>query len=605
MIRAHYVKHNEGTRIPRRFVFLDTEAHEVKTADERRQTFRLAVTAFDRSDTHDYSWAQTKWATHRTPAALWQTIDGYTRTKSRTVVVAHNLAYDLRIARCFDELPTLGWKLHRLSLQDRAVNAVFRRDGRSLVLVDSMAWLPMALQKIAALVAMEKLPLPDFAASDDTWERRCITDVAILRTAYLHLVKWVLSDDLGNWQRTGAGMAWSNWRHRHYTHRVLIHSEPEAQAAETESIYTGRCEAWQHGKLPKGSYYEWDLPLAYARVARDIAIPVRLAGGTNHRSLTYKPINTDKGRRLILANVYTEQPTLPVRDKEGIRWPIGQLSGWWWDVELENARQHGAEVAMRRSYTYAARPALAEWADWVINVVEGESPEYDALQRAAVKHWARALVGKFATRYTPWEPYGPAIDYDVEQHPIYDATADKLGKLLTIGGDSFVGWAPQYSSDAFPAVMATVMAECRVRLWRIMATAGFANLAYVDTDSVIVNEEGHALLNAATEDGKLWGLRHKDTYKMLKVLGPRQIIVNGKQRIAGIPRKATNVGHGKWIGETWQGLSAALAEGRYDSVVIRPADWKPKGTDRRRLHLPGGATAPVPMTATEPLKATG
>ncbi|MGH3571191.1 MAG: hypothetical protein ACRDUW_05080 [Pseudonocardiaceae bacterium] len=264
----------------------------------------------------------------------------------------------------------------------------------------------------------------------------------------------------------------------------------------------------------------------------------------------------------------------------------------------------GATIVVHRSYVYAARPALSEWADWCIGVVERGDGDYSEVQRAAVKHWARALVGKFATRYTPWEPFGRSMEYGVEQHPIFDMDTQRLGKMLTVGDDAFVGWEALYSSDAFPAVMAVVMAEARVRLWTLMQIAGTGTVAYVDTDSLIVNEEGSAALDAFVRDHGGWGLRLKGTYKRLTILGPRQLVVNGQQRIAGVPRKATNAGHGKWVGETWQGLNAAFNAGTTNRVIITPADWQPKGTDKRRLHLPGGLTAPMTIHDADEMNAT-
>src|SRR5579863_2582163 len=117
----------------------------------------------------------------------------------------------------------------------------------------------------------------------------------------------------------------------------------------------------------------------------------------------------------------------------------------------------------------------------------------------------------------------------------------------------------RYSQDACPAVMAVVMAECRVRLWRLMMTAGLENVVYVDTDSVITNPEGASRLALLSECKEQWGLRLKDSYKHLTILGPRQLVVNGQQRIAGVPRKASNIGDGYWLGERWQTLPTALA----------------------------------------------
>lgn len=593
MIRAHNIKANETSRVPRRWVFLDTEAQEKVTERERVQTFRLAVTAFDRSDTDTLKPIATQWQTHESPTQLWSYIANHTRRRSRTVVVAHNLAYDLRISDAFTCLAAEGFTMSRLAVHQRAVSASFRRGDRTLLLVDSMSWLPMALDKVGALVALDKMPLPAFTDCDDAWERRCRRDVEILRTAYLGLVEWVRSSDLGNWQKTAAGMAWANWRHCHYTHTVTVHDDERAQEVESQSAYTGRCEAWRHGEHTGEKWVEWDLPLAYPRIAQAVKIPTNLQGTVTRGDWpTYLRMIRNR-RALIRADVSTELPTLPVRQGDRTLWPVGQFEGWWWDCELVNAAEHGAEIRPRCAYIYTARDALREWAEWIIHAVESPTSGLSSLQRAAVKTWARALIGRFATRFTTWEPQGRAIDPGVGVHPIADLGLNRVGKVLTIGDEQWVGWDESFGTDACVSIMAAIMAECRVRLWQLMTTAGLDNVAYVDTDSLIVNAEGSNRLRALVANGGGWGLRVKARYRHLTVLGPRQLIVEHRPRVAGIPKGAELHPSNVWIGETWEGLDTALSRGRQNQVVIRPGVWRLKGRDNRRTHLPNGLTAPL------------
>lgn len=582
--------------MPRRWVFMDTEANESRSLDDRVQTWRLGVTAFDRNDTESKEWADTKWVTHHTPASLWETVDSYTRTKARTVVVAHNVAYDLRIGEGFVHLPALGWSLSQLALHERSMSATFRRSSATLVLCDSMSWLNLALAKIGPMVSIDKPDLPSFDGPEDEWENRCRADVAILRAAWLDLLSWIRDDDLGNWQRTGAAMAWANWRHRHYTHRVLVHSEQDAQDAESESTYTGRCEAWRHGSLPTGGWTEWDLPLAYARVAADVTVPVKLIGHRTKVPAKWVVAAPERRRVLAFARVTTSAPVLPYRGPHGVLWPTGTFEGWWWDAEIREALEAGADVSVGHAWIYRAAPALADWARWVISVAEAPAGSISEVRRAVAKHWSRALIGRFATRYTPWEPYGLAPEPGVGVHPIYDIPNDRLGEILTLGDEQFVGWEKEYGSDAVPSINAVVLSEARSRLWRLMLVAGLENVAYVDTDSLIVNRAGSELLEAFTAAGGGWGLRPKSDHRLLEVYGPRQLVTAGSPRVAGLPRQPERIGPNRWAGDQWEGLAAALAKGHTDRVVIRRAAFTLRGVDNRREHLAGGLTAPFDVS---------
>ena len=119
-----------------------------------------------------------------------------------------------------------------------------------------------------------------------------------------------------------------------------------------------------------------------------------------------------------------------------------------------------------------------------------------------------------------------------------------------------------------------------------MRHAGLENVAYCDTDGLLVNSEGSHRLDAAG----LPGLRPKQRYRRIEVLGPRQLVIEGRLKAAGIPSRAVRVGDQTWRGEVWRSLPVALGAGETDTVVIASRTWDVAGVDHRRAHLPGGLT---------------
>lgn len=595
---AHWIRHNKTSRVPRRWIYLDTEAHVAHELTHQRQSWRLGVTCFERCDNRKGEWTNGEWHFWTDPVQLWEYVSACTTKRARTVVLAHNLGYDLRISRALLVLPTLGWRVDLLTVGGRTVTLTLRRDGASLVLCDFASWVPRKLDDVGAMVGLGKLPLPDEDASQGEWFARCERDVEILRRANREVLDWIVRDDLGNWQRTGAGFAYSNWRHRHLDDKVLVHNDPEARAAEVAAIATGRCEAWRHGELPGRTWYEWDLPAAYPRVGLSTRLPVQLSGHDEHPDWQrWRRIKKD-WRVLYHATVDTPQPTLPVHTDAGWCWPVGELTGWYWDVELRNAEREGATVSVDHAVFYRASFALKDWASWVVPFVEQPANGATELQRAVAKHMGRALVGRFGAKYPRWDAFAPAAAGELEVRGYYDCDSGRQGRMLTVAGQTYVSTAEDYVADACPALLGAIMAECRVRLWRIMSTAGFDNLAYVDTDSAIVNLRGHRQLAAAVESGQLWGLRLKARHRDLEVLGPRQLILEDRGRIAGVAAGARRVDKSTFAGERWDGLTTTLASGTPDVVVVRSTRWRVRGRDNRRRHLPGGLTAPLVATET-------
>jgi hypothetical protein len=248
---------------------------------------------------------------------------------------------------------------------------------------------------------------------------------------------------------------------------------------------------------------------------------------------------------------------------------------------------------LHHAVLYKAAPALKQWAWWVLNLVNNPDVAATPLQRALAKHFSRAFIGRFGAKFPLWEPFGAASTPGIDLAGFYDFDSGQMGKMLTVGGESFIGLEKEWVADANPAIMGAVLSACRQRLWQIFEAAGFENIVYCDTDSVIVNGDGHNNLSRWTSHGEGWGLRVKGQYNRLELLGPRQMIVEGRGRISGLPKRASRSSANEWVGERWDGVQTSLGSGQPDVVVVRDVVWRVNGIDRRRLHLAGGATAPV------------
>lgn len=597
MPTAHWIRANEESRAPNRWVWLDTEAIEADQDGAKVQTWRLGVTAADWLNERSRRWQGPEWRRHETPGDLWDYVEGFTRPAMRTIVAAHNMGYDVRIAQAIPQLQQRGWDLVRWQVGDQGCVLRWRRADRSLWLIDSYSLLPVSIGELGSLVQLPKEELPGWDADEAEWWRRCETDVAILRAGMLHLVQWVREGDLGNWQPTAGSMAWANWRHRHYSEVVLVHDDDDAREAERAAAYTGRCEAWRHGRLPGKGWVEWDFPLAYPRVCLDTPLPTILRGRIIEPRLGLVLNDNPRQRVLSFVEVEAETPMLPARNDQRTLWPVGTFSGWYWDNELKAAVACGAKVRPKVAYRYTASYALADWAEAVIAIVEDDGSSYDAVQRLAAKAWARALIGRFGTRYWAWEDWG-ADDVDgVRMDWLVDFDTRQVGRMLHVAGKLFGADAMQEGANSCPAIMSAIMAECRVRLWQAMGVASWPNIGYCDTDSLIVNPAGHDALAVWVEQGGGWGMRAKSTWDRIEVVAPRQLVLDGHHRVSGVSRGAQRVARRSWVGERWEGLASAAEAGRSDRVIIRPTAWTLSGVDNRRQHLPGGVTGPFRLPA--------
>lgn len=586
--RAHYVGHNSTTRVPRSFVYLDTEAHRTAHGKREVQSFRLAVAAYDTTYQHKKGNRPREWHDSVDTGDLWEWITGRCRAKSRTVLVAHNLAYDLRISDAFTRLPALGWSFKAGRVDDGQAWMIFRNGDRTLACVDSLSWVPVSLAKLGELVGIGKLDPPDEEDTEDAWFARCRRDVEILAEVWTRLMAWIETDDLGNWKLSGAGQSWAAFRHRFMAHRMLVHEDDDARNAERDAAHTGRCEAWSHGHMVHGPYTEWDFTTAYAVIGAECAVPIKLAGEMHAPTLERVLVAAERRAVLCEVEVTTDVPILAQRTDKGIRWPVGTFTTTCWENELGAALAVGARCRVARAWAYRRAPALRGFCEWVLDGLDGTRGEVDPVVRVALKHWSRALIGRTAARWSKWEPWGQAPTTAVHLGRVHDASAGEVYSMLQLGTQLIRQTGAPDNPDAMVAVMSWVMAESRRRLWNAMQVAGIPNVLYVDTDSLIVNSCGSSALSSAS----IRGLRVKGEWSSIEILGPRQIIPGASLRAAGVPRGAVKVADGVYEAPVWSGLSRSLTSGQSNTVEVATRTFRLRGVDNRRRHLADHATAP-------------
>lgn len=584
--------------MPRRLVFVDTEAYGARNPFGHVQSWALAVACF-RSQRPDRA-ASEQWGTYDDPSMLWQAVDAYVGKSGRTVLWTHNLGYDARIAEVFEALPAMGYTLVAHNLIGKGCWLMWRRGRASLTMVDSTSVFPCELVRLGVHLGLPKLPLPPASARGIGLYSRCWRDVEILRAAVLAYLGWLETEDLGNWQLTGAGQSWATFRHRFMDRRLLVHDDTDALTAERRAMWTGRCEAYWHGALGFQVVHEWDLSLAYARIARDHSVPVRLLGPMPEGYDWQRVLSMESTALLAECTVTTEAPVVPTHEDGRILWPVGTFTTTLWDVEIREAIAAGATVTVHKGWLYRKAPALKQWAEWIIAQLDNLGELKDHWLYIVLKHWARALIGRFAMTYTKWEPYAEAPSAMVRAHVVYDTDTNESFRTVQIGQTIWRDAGVREWGESMPMVTGYIQAIARVRLWTLLKEAPAQSVLYCDTDSVLVTDMHSVHMQAVADSHPEWGLRLKRSWQGFAVWGPRQIVTGESVRIAGVPSKAHRVEPRVFRGEVWESLQGAIGKGRPGAVHIRNRMWNVIGRDRRRDGPELGWTQPfrLPHTGT-------
>lgn len=596
--RAHWLKRNHALRFPHRWVVLDTESLAHTNGDLERQGWRLAVASRWRDDTKRDS--EPTYAGFTTPGEMWEWVSEWTKPGYRTVLWCHNLSYDLRISQAFHILPDQGWEMEWCNLDRQVSTARWRRGKATLLMCDLFTWCPWPLQKLGADLGIAKPNLPANDDSEAAWFARCRADVEITTAAVRELLGWAKENELGSWQPSGAGMAWAWWRHRHLEDDILIHEDSEAIGAEREAMHTGRCEAFVHGDPVPGRFTEWDMHLAYLRVAREASLPARLAAVYPEPSREIYDVGARYYARLCRVRVKTDVPVLPTRHDGVIIWPTGEFVTTVWDVELDEALAAGASVDIDKMWCYRRAPFLRSWAAETYDLLEGSAAQTPPIVRRWLKHQSRALIGRLAVRYPSWEPFGGNPMRWCGLSRFADLTDASTTRMLALGDRTWLETEPAEGECSLPQATGWIMAACRTRLWRTLQALDPDTVAYCDTDSIVVDAKGSKALAAFALANPDLGWRRKRRNCQLRLWGPRQLELEGATRLAGIPKRAERAGEGLWRGAVWNSLAAALEAGTADQVHVTGRLWRIAHTDKRRQGGPNGPTEPHRLSLDAP-----
>lgn len=593
----HNVKPNETTRLPREYLFLDAQATYRRKGTGSVQTWRMASACY--VSARKGRKAVERLAEYRTPQALWRDVTASARQDGRTVMWAHNLGQQARITGVFKWLPQLDWKLVGHNITPRGTWLEWRREKATLCMTDTFSIFPATLATIGAWFGLGKSRMLTDTDDMTAWRKRSQHNLEIIKTAVTAYLDWIESEDLGNWQITGPGQSWAAFRHKFLTHKLTVHDDEQALAAERRAMWAGRCEAYWHGELKTESVHEFDFTRAYARIARDYSVPTRLMGpmprGYNWRQIA----NSRTVALLAECEIRTTVPVVPTYHEGRIIWPTGTFHTVLWDVEIWAALQEGAEVTVTQGWLYRKSPALKSWAEWLFNRLDATEAEVPAWQKSVLKHWSRALIGRLAMTYQNWEEYAESPTLGVSRAQVYDRDTGELFDMMQVGHDIFRETGRVEWQNSMPMITGYVQAIARVHLWEVLSALPPRTAIYADTDSILCTDAGLPHLEkVAREYGKA-DLRPKRTWRGFAVYGPRQIVTGERVRVSGVPITAVQLDKRVFLGEVSDSLASALRKGALNEVITKGRKWHVHGSDHRRKGSGFGWTEPHHIDITE------
>lgn len=531
---------------------------------------------------------------------FWDWVDDRCIASEPTMLINHNIGYDLMVLGWDAAMTERGWKAEKIIIPEPsgpfAVTWKRTDDGATLRMLNLANWWGMRpLATIGAIVGAPKGTIDPTApryrharVDTDPWrelELYCAQDCQVVADAYAMWVRFCQDHDLGPFAITQAGQALAAFRHRFSRHEITVHTQARAIALERAAYLGGRTEVFRMGRI-SGDVHVVDVNSLYPYVMAEHRYPSKLRGVVGALSREELVGLIDAGYGVIArVDVDTAVPVVPTRHEGRLVYPIGQFETALCTPEVATAIDAGVINNIKEVAIYDMAPLFKDYVTELYALRREYHSQKNMVWYEIVKVFLNSLYGKFGQANFEWHDTHEemALRLPAGTHTIVDAQTGERITIRTLGGTC------QRKSDqrveghhSFVAVAAHVTAHARTHISNLRHVARPGNVYYCDTDSLFVNDAGLQALSGYVDAERLGALKLETTASGVTINGLKDYEIGKKKKLKGIRRDAVAVGDGSYRQTQFRGIAGALRAGepgvaRVGQVTKRPTGKYHKG----------------------------
>src|SRR5487761_2151732 len=486
--KVHYLPKNEKVWTPPAVAFIKAITEPIPDSDpevlrlvgwQARAVYRRDVPA---------GHPDAKWSAGRTPAELAEWLTAAMRGRDTMWIFTHNAALDIVTSRLPLRLVDLGWEITEAAISGAAPWLRMARNSKHITIVDSFSWLPHTVTDLADHLG--KNPPQRFKReTTQSWQARSTRfDLEIACGAMLTLMDWWDQQELGRWSISGPGCGWNAMRHVPTFGRVVIDPTPAGVASDRPAIHGGRRGAWMVGTRSLGPFLELDFVNACPSVAAALPLPIQRTKAFQSMALDNWRLHSDRWGIIAECELVSDVPRWPVRFRGGTFCPVGRFRAYLAGPEIADALRLDCLASIGPGYTHQLGHYLQPWARWILAATHDRSEGVPPETRLVAKAWSRSVIGKWAARSYERVNLGHSPESDWGYTEGWDHDTQQRGSLISLAGAQWWAGPSGDAEQSYPAVLAWVESETRVRLTRVIEALGEGAVLQCDTDGLIVSE---------------------------------------------------------------------------------------------------------------------
>lgn len=534
----HLLTPNKQTFKPSLHIFFDIET-DVGDFEEnwREHRFKLGWALFWRRESKDRK-DNLEWYEIEDKEGFWEWVEKHARSKTRLVLVAHNIDYDAFVTGAFVILPEYGWSLTRFYSGSGVSIYTWRKKSKTIQFVDNSNWFKGPLAEWGKVVGLPKLEVDPLTAGPEDLSRYCKRDVEILYHLWQWWYRFTEEHDLGSWGVTLPSQAFLAFRHRFMKDKIFIHNDPEVLSLERQAYHGGRTECFQVGEFTEGPFYKMDVNSMYPWAMWGFPYPTSLRGYAKEVSLKDLRYYLSKYAVIAEVSVFCDSPYFPSYREGRIVYDVGTFDTVLSTPEILIALDRGWIEKVHRIAWYTKAFIFRDYVDYFYRLKDKYSRGEDRVCYELTKLTLNSLYGKFGQLASSMELMGECDPRMFKVIPVWDPSRGRWGTEYYIGGKVWWSIKEGESYHSFPAVAAHVTAYARVYLYKLVEAAGRENVYYCDTDSLIVNQVAYERFEPFIRPNELGNFRLENVARYLYIHAPKDYVLDEEVRIKGVKKSA-------------------------------------------------------------------
>lgn len=555
MRKQHKLEPTKSTYIPKRFIFFDTETHQVQIdQDTKHQVFKLGYAVYcQRQPNGELEIIRD--LEFRTFRTLWNWVSGICYRKSATYLVAFNIVFDLTVMRAFQMLPTLGWELKSFYSKSKVSIFRWKKSGARLIGLDCSNLFPGKLDDLGISLGMPKLKIDFNTTSDQELMTYCKHDVEIMRKGFESWFTFLTDNKCGSFRPTVASTAFNTWRHKHLKEIVHIHNDKLALELERESYKGGRTEVLFQGFLQEDKYYYLDINNMYGFVLQNYEFPARLWNSRDDGDPWRLAFKLKKYCCIARVVLEVSESVYPFTYNDHTCYPTGFLEVTLTTPELKLAITKGWLREVKAVSWYRKERLFESYIKDFRSLRKHYQDQDQDIYEKIVKLLINGLYGKFGQKKITQKKIGECDPNVFLREMVFDKVKKEYFDQIWLGGTIFSEHTEGEAYHSFPAIASHVTAYARLYLNWFVKQVPPGCVFYMDTDSLIVNQRGFNALKFYIDPTKIGMLKVELTSSWLEINAPKDYAMEGRIRSKGIKPNAVKLDHNKY--EQWQWPSLA------------------------------------------------